>query len=71
MKNENMLEVCKKCNDLLTEYAITNISIKKKSIESRIERFLSEHFMELKDYQEYKALFLKYVYVKEGINNNE
>ena len=66
MDNENMLEVCKKCNELLTEYAIMNISVKKKSIESRIERFLSEYFMKLKDYQEYKALFLKYVYVKEG-----
>lgn len=38
---------------------------------NKIEKFLKECFIELKDEQEYKALFLKYIYIKEGLNNNE
>lgn len=71
MNLKNKLEICKKCNELLTEYATTNTLSKKKSIEDKIENFLKEYFIELKDAQEYKALFLKYIYVKEGIDNNE
>ena len=68
---EDKIEICKKCNELLTKYAAINTLSERKSIESKIEKFLKECFIELKDEQEYKALFLKYIYIKEGLNNNE
>lgn len=71
MNVKNKLEICKKCNELLSEYAKTRILNEKRSIENKIEKFLKEYFIELKDFQEYKSLFLKYIYVKEGMDNNE
>ena len=65
------IETCKKCNELLTEYAKIKKLSDKKNTEIKIENFLKNSFTELKDVQEYKALFLKYMYIKERLNNNE
>lgn len=66
MKDKNIIEICKECNNILTDYAKRNKK-RNKCLENKIEEFLQKHFKELKNAQEYKALFLKYVYIKEGM----
>lgn len=71
MDLKEKIEICKKCNEFLTEYVNTDFLEEKKCIVNKIEKFLIDSYMELKDVQEYKAVFLKYIYIKEIINSNE
>ncbi len=69
MRYEDLIETCTKCNDLLNDFACDSDKVDRKRIEEQIEKFLEENYLKLREYKEYQALFLKYVYVKEGIKN--
>ncbi len=72
IKYRKMLDKCVLCNELLSEFSRNSNNLyNRKIIEEKIEKFLEDNFLILRDYKEYQALFLKYIYIKEGIENRK